>query len=79
MDLDSGTYPICDSSVEFVHIDLCINSMACVVPWLGQGFHKWVHGLCGSFHKSLLGFCGSKKLVDMGRLMISGTSPIDGR
>ena len=28
---DSGTYPICDSSVEFVHIDLYINSMASVV------------------------------------------------
>ena len=75
----SGTYPVCDSSMEFVHIDLCINSMACVVPWLGQGFHKWVHSLCGLFHKSLLGFCGFKNPVNMGQLMVSGSTKIDGR
>ena len=36
----SGTYPICDSSVEFVHIDSCINSMACMVQksrWIWAG------------------------------------------
>ena len=79
MPIFSGTYPICDSSVEFVHIDLCINSTACVVPWLGQGFHKWVHSLCGSFHKSLLGFCGFENPVNMGRLTVSGSTQIDGR
>ena len=53
--------------------------MACVVPWLGQGFHKWVHSLCGSFHKSLLGFCGFENLVNMGQLKVSGSTQIDGR
>ena len=65
--------------MEFVHINLCINSTTCVVPWLGQGFHKWVHSLCGSFHKSLLGFCGFTNPVNMGWLTVSGSTKIDGR
>ena len=60
-----GTYLTCDSNFQFIHTDLCINSTACVVSWLGQGFHK-----------SLLGFCGLKNL---GWLMVSGSTKIDGR